>query len=237
MRFQDNYSSNNKKKKYFIFFLVIGTVVIFLNFFKVNKFSFVGDIQYIDIQKLKILSLNLLKDQPIFWFDKKLFQDKVRAEFPQVKSISYKIMNSDTLEINIEAEDICCVVTDVKEKSYVISKNGSVLRDYDGVISSDIKIMSSLSLNNSENLDKNLINLLYLIAAKNVKFDEVKENKYYLEKDFIYFYTSDSKQVVINENTDLKKFSENIKSMKSYLEQNQKNYSILDFRFEKIVVK
>jgi len=237
MRFQDNYSSNNKKKKYFIFFLVIGTVVIFLNFFKVNKFSFVGDTQYIDIQKLKILSLNLLKDQPIFWFDKKLFQDKVRAEFPQVKSISYKIMNSDTLEINIEAEDICCVVTDVKEKSYVISKNGSVLRDYDGVISSDIKIMSSLSLNNSENLDKNLINLLYLIAAKNVKFDEVKENKYYLEKDFIYFYTSDSKQVVINENTDLKKFSENIKSMKSYLEQNQKNYSILDFRFEKIVVK
>jgi hypothetical protein len=35
----------------------------------------------------------------------------------------------------------------------------------------------------------------------------------------------------------LNKLSENYKSMKSYLEQNAKNYSILDFRFEKIIVK
>jgi cell division septal protein FtsQ len=237
MRFQDNYSNNYKKKKYFIFVLIVGLFVVFLNIFKINKFSFVGDTQYLDIQKLKILSLNLLKDQPIFWHDKYLFQEKVKSEFPQVKGISYKIVNSDTLEINIEAEDICCVISDVKEKSYVISKNGNVLRDYDGVNSSDIKIKSSMSLTLSESLDKNLTNLLYLIVIKNVKFDEVKENEFYLEKDFIYFYTSDSKQVIINENTDLKNFSENLKSMKSYLQQNQKNYSILDFRFEKIVVK
>lgn len=237
MRFQDNYSNNYKKKKYFIFVLIVGLFVVFLNIFKINKFSFVGDTQYLDIQKLKILSLNLLKDQPIFWHDKYLFQEKVKSEFPQVKGISYKIVNSDTLEINIEAEDICCVISDVKEKSYVISKNGNVLRDYDGVNSSDIKIKSSMSLTLSESLDKNLTNLLYLIVTKNVKFDEVKENEFYLEKDFIYFYTSDSKQVIINENTDLKNFSENLKSMKSYLQQNQKNYSILDFRFEKIVVK
>jgi cell division septal protein FtsQ len=237
MRFQDNYSSEGKKKKYFFFFLVLGLIIIFLNFFKINKFSFVGDTQFLEIQKLKILSLNLLKDQPIFWYDKNFFQEKVKAEFPQVKSLSFKILNSDTIEISVEAEDICCIVKDISERSYVLSKNGTILRDFEGKNSSELQIKTSLGLTISQSFEKNLVNLLYLIVTKNVKFDEVKENEFYLEKDFIYFYTSDSKQVIINENTDLKKFNENLKSMKSYLEQNQKNYSILDFRFEKIVVK
>jgi cell division septal protein FtsQ len=237
MRFQDNYNKESRKKKFFLFFIFLIFILFFLNYFKVNKFSYIGDTQFVDVQKLKILSLNLLKDQPIFWFNQSRFVENVKNEFPQVKDVSFRIVSSDTLEIAVIAEDICCIIKDSNEKKFVISKNGLVLRDFEGPETSEIKLSYFQSFKLNELVDKNLVNLLYLITTKSVKFEDVKNNEFYLEKDFIYFYTSDSKQVIINENTDLKKFNEDIKSMKSYLQQNQKNYSILDFRFEKIVVK
>ena len=65
----------------------------------------------------------------------------------------------------------------------------------------------------------------------------IKDKNYFIEDSLIYFFNNDSKQIFINENTDYAKFNEKYKNLKSYLEQNQKSYSILDFRFEKIVVK
>jgi hypothetical protein len=236
MKFQDNYSKSNNKKTLFLIIIVLA-IIFFIYYFRINKFEYTGDINFVDLKRLKIISLTLLKDQPIFWFNKILFENELKNEFPQIKNLSYKVINSDTIEIFIVAEEICCVLQDMNEKNFIISKNGKVLRVYDGSFNSEIKLKTPLGLNIDEQLNFKLIEVLSLLSKSVYKIEDVSENTFYLENDVVYFFTHDQKQVILNENTDYEKFNANLKSMKSFLQQNQKNYSILDFRFEKIVVK
>lgn len=204
---------------------------------RINKFVFTGDINFVDVQKLKIISLNFLKDQSLFWFGKSDYENEIKNEFPQIKFISYKIVNNDTVEIIVEAEKICCVIEDLNEKKFIISDTGKILRKYDGNFKSDIKFKTKIVLNEGSDINLNLTKILNNISNNVIKIEDIIENTFYLENEQIYFYTLDSIQVIINENTNFEKLNENLKSMKSYLKQNEKNYSILDFRFEKIVVK
>jgi len=236
MKFQGSYEGKNKFK-IAIWFLIFSLIVgLLLYFFRINKFIYTGDLQFVDQRILKISSLNLLKDQPIFWFQKNQFERQLKNDMPQVKEIKYKIIGSDTLNIEVLAEDICCVIKDKKERNYVVATDGKVLREYFGNYSNSIKFVSVLELNDSAILPNNLISILQQISSSGIKIDDVKENEIFIDSNLIFFYTPDSKQVLLSDNTDYKKLNSNLKSMKSYLEQNQKNYSILDFRFEKIVV-
>jgi cell division septal protein FtsQ len=234
-------TSNYKNKGYLkliLSFLIFGILIsFFLLFFKINKFQFGGDLNFVDIQILKINSLNYLKDQPIFWFNKEKFENSLLSDMPQVKSLNYHIINSDTLKIEIVAEDICCVIQDPLERRYVISSNGLILRQIENNVNSNLKFYSVEFLEINQNLNTKLVEVLKKINQQEFNIEDIKENSLTLDKEEIFFYTSDSKKIIINENTDLKKINENIKSMKSHLQQNQKNYSILDLRFEKIIVK
>lgn len=237
MKYQDSLIKEKKKRPalWILLFLVLIASVLYL--IKINKFEYEGDLDFVDLRVVKIFSLNLLKDQPIFFINKSRFESELKNELPQIREFSYQIVNSNTLKIKITAENICCVVRDTNEKNFVVSSEGLVLRELEGKANKDIVLIINQPLSTNLNLNKNLINTIRKIYNNEIKFEDLRDNQIVIENSYIYFYTNNSKQIIVNENSDFVKFNEKYKSIKSYLEQNQKNYSILDFRFEKIVVK
>jgi len=229
--------SPGSKKRILLVILLVVCLLFFLNIFKINKFEFTGDLKYVDLQILKIVSLNLLKDQPIFWFDRQNFETSLRSQMPQIKQVNYKVLSSDTLEINLLAEDICCVVQDANEKLYILSSEGEIKRAVNEKVNINQKIIVNQVLNLNDRFDKKIVDVLKSVLSTDVKIEDIKGSQFFLEKEYIYYNTLDSKQVIINEDTNINKLNADLKSIKSYLEQNQKSYSILDFRFEKIIVK
>ena len=237
MRYQDNSPKNNKKRVGFWFFIFLIIIFTSLYFIKINKFEFSGDLEYLDLRVLKINSLIYLKDQSLFWNNKSEFENNLKSDLPQIKSISYKIKNSDTIEISLQAENICCVVKDGNEKFFVVGIDGKILREFSGALNSENHFFTNEILDNQKSINKNIINILKKIYTNEIKIEDVKDKNYFIEDSLVYFFNNESNKILINENTDFEKFNEKYKDLKSYLEQNQKSYSILDFRFEKIVVK
>jgi cell division septal protein FtsQ len=237
MKFQTN-SNKLKSRASVILFLLLCLVFIYLlSFFEINKFNFSGDLAFVDNRRLKILSLNLLKNQPIFWFNKSHHEKLLKEEFPQVENVSYRLVSLDTLEINIKAKEICCTIKDVTQKDFLISVDGVVLRELDFNPKTEIKFYYLSELNPKGALPNPIADILKQLDKKTITINTVKNNEFYINNDSVYFYTTDSKKVIFGQSTDLQKFNDNLKSMISFLDQNKKIYSILDFRFEKIVVK
>lgn len=237
MRSQDNFKPKNKLKILFLLFIVVIVAFVLFSTLRVTKFSFTGDTQFTDERVLKILSLTYLKDNPMLWLNKDLFEKELKSQLPQVKNISYSIVNSETLGVSIVAEDICCVISDSTEKRYVLSSEGVVLREYDLNNNSQHRLISINSLKINDRVEKSLVTIIKKFITEEVKVENIEENLLLIEDNYLFLKTKDDKKILLGENTDLNKLSENYKSMKSYLEQNAKNYSILDFRFEKIIVK
>lgn len=237
MRFRNKYPNKKNSKLFWFIFLFILVTILSLSYFRVRSFIFSGDTIFIDQRVLKILSLTYLKDSPIFWLDKNLFEQELKTEMPQIKSLNYKVIDSQTIEINIVAEDICCVVKDNSEKKYILNSEGVFVREYSFNDKSEYQIISLKTNQVADRIDPKLITVIKKIINQEVKLEGLQDNNLYLEENTISLKTQDAKKILINENTNLDKFNENYKSLKSHLEQNGKNYSILDFRFEKIIVK
>jgi cell division septal protein FtsQ len=237
MKSQDNYKKKSKYKLVTLGLIFIGFFILSFNFLKINKFNYSGDLNFLDERVLKIISLTYLKDSPIFWFDKSKFEEELKTQLPQVKSISYSIDNSSTLGISIKAEDICCVIKDASEKKFVLSSEGVIVREFEMKENQNFEVISTTPKKIDDYIAKNLVSILKEFVNDRLKIDNVESKKIYLEDSYLYLITNDSKKILINERTDLIKLNDNYKSIKSHLEQNNKNYSILDFRFEKIIVK
>lgn len=237
MRFQDNSKPKNKIKILILFLLIIGISFFLFTSLQVKKFNFSGDTQYVDERLLKIISLTYLKDNPMIWINKSSFENELKIQQPQVKSVSFSIINSDTLGVSISAEDICCLISDFTDKKYVLSSEGVILREYELNNNSNFNVISVNNLKINDKIEKNLVSIIKKFTNEEFKIENIEEKSIFIESNYLYLNTKDGKKLLLGENTDLRNINENYKSIKSHLEQNGKIYSILDFRFEKIIVK
>ena len=210
--------------------------IYFISTLKVNKFIFEGDVAYLDLDEIKIISLNYLKDQSLFSYDKKEFENQIRITNPQIESISYTIYSHDTLQLSFKIREQCCIVVDSDTNKYLIDSTGNVTK----------KLISTKKFENEINLDQkisvdnklNPINVLKMKEIKNqLKNENIEVTSFLLEKNNVYIKLNNDIQIIIDENFEINNLIQKYKNLSSYLEQNQKNYSIVDFRFEKVIVK
>lgn len=237
MRSQSNYQNKGRKIFYIGFFLILSLILIyFLLNLKINKFIFTGQVNYLDADELKVLALNSLKDQSLFFYDKSAFETGLKNTNPQVSKVNFSIKNQDTLEINIELNQVCCVIVDSDGQKFLVSAEGKVFKkiisskSYDSEIFLDQKINLTATLNPNSALKMNEL-------RKSLSDEGVFVNNFLLDSDNINIKTSDGTLIIINDKMEVKNFISKYKNLNSYLKQNQKNYSIVDFRFEKVVVK
>ena len=237
MRSTDNSKSKIKKIFYlFIFSLLIIFIIYLLLSLKINKFVFSGETSYIDTDLVKILALNRLKDQSLLFYNKSGFEDELRNNYPQIENVSYEIKSQDTLEISFKSKNYCCVVVDSDLNKYLIDTSGKVfqklttLKNYENEIILDQKIDTDTSLNPKNVLKMNEI-------KKNFNEEGYKIKTFNLDKNNISIKVDNDNLIIIDDNSEVKNLANKYKNLLSYLTQNQKNYSIVDFRFDKVVVK
>jgi len=237
MRSQSNYQNKGRKIFYLgFFFILVLLLLYFLLNLKINKFVFTGQVDYLDSDELKVLALNYLKDQSLFFYDKSNFETELKNNNPQLAKVSYRIKNQDTLEINFELNPICCVIVDLDQQKFLISGEGKVYKkinqskNYNSEIFLDQKINLTSSLNPSSALKMNDL-------RKSLADEGITVNNFLLDSESINIKLSDNTLIIINDKMEVKNFISKYKNLSSYLKQNQKNYSIVDFRFEKVVVK
>jgi cell division septal protein FtsQ len=237
MRLNDRSRSKARFYFYFLSFIfILVTGIYFIFTLKINKFIFAGDTTYLDMDEVKIISLNLLKDQNLFSYNKDEFEKQLKSANPQVDSVSYSISSQDTLQLSFKIKDQCCVVVDLDTNKYLIDTSGNVTK----------KLSSTKSYNNEIILDQkisvdnklNPTNVLKMNEIKNLfKAENIEVTSFMLDKNNIYIKINNTIQVIIDERFETKNLIQKYKNLTSYLEQNQKNYSIVDFRFEKVIVK
>lgn len=221
--------------KLIIVLLIVLSFLYFLLTQRVNKFEFEGDIEYSDISKIKISALNLLKDQNILFFDKKSFEEEIKNENPEIKEVQFKILGLDKILIKIKVIDKCCVIKDTNESLFLISKEGKVLKK----LSVDSKV-DSISLTQEISGNENFnVNLLFKIDEIKTQFQagSLKLNGFKIKNNILEVNLSDGATLIIDQDTDVSEIENKYKSLISHASQNQKKYSIVDFRFDKVVAK
>jgi cell division septal protein FtsQ len=72
---------------------------------------------------------------------------------------------------------------------------------------------------------------------KNFNEEGYQIKTFNLDKNNISIKLDNDNLIIIDDNSEVKNLANKYKNLLSYLTQNQKNYSIVDFRFDKVVVK
>jgi len=215
----------------FLFFFL----VYFLYNQRVNKFEFEGDLRYSDLSSIKVFALNLLKDQNILFFSKSNFEEQLKSENKEIKNIDYSIVSLDKIKIKISVVDNCCVLKDINENIFLISREGKIIKKlhesyYEDVISLNQEISEKDTLN---------IGLLFKLDEINRQFksDKLKIIGFNLFNNYVEISLNDNSIIVIDETTNVTDLEKKYESLVSHLGQNNKKYSIVDFRFDKVIVK
>ncbi len=218
----------------FSFILVTGMYLIFT--LKVNKFIFEGEVNFLDLDEIKIISLNYLKDQNLFSYNKKEFENQVRITNPHIESISYTIYSHDTLQLSFKFKEQCCIVADSDSNKYLIDSTGNVTKKLNSIkkFENEINLDQKISLDNK----LNPTNVLKMTEIKNqFKNENIEVISFLLEKNNVYIKLNNDIEIIIDDKFEINNLIQKYKNLSSYLKQNQKNYSIVDFRFEKVIVK
>jgi hypothetical protein len=162
-----NGRSKSKIRFYFYFFgfiFILITGIYFVLTLKINKFIFNGDTTYLDLDEVKIISLNYLKDQNLFTYNKSDFENRLKLSNPHLNFIGYSIYSQDTIQLTFKINEQCCVVVDLDTNKYLIDSSGNVTK----------KLPSTRNYNNEILLDQK-INLENKLNAANVlKMNEIK---------------------------------------------------------------
>ena len=169
-------------------------------------------------------------------FDKRKLEEEVKNQFPEISRIDYKVLNLDSLEISFSSENICCVIKDITEKVYLVDNYGKIISIFEkNKISNNIISEKEIKIGDKIN---------FLLLKKSLEVYNFLKNDSFIELEKITINDSEIKltlknnvNLIMDENTALKEFKNKYLDLISFLKQNDKNYSILDFRFEKIVVK
>lgn len=224
--------------KILVFVLIILLVILLLFSLKISRFDFVYDNRFFEYNDFKIFALNNLKDQSLFFYSKNNFESQVKEAFPEVANIRYEISGWDTLKVYFEATDICCIVSDINGIFFITSSEGKVLRkiSLDSNKSKEIKFEYLGNLELGYNLNSKVIKRLNELNLDNLN-SEISLDKMLFTFDKIVLNTKDGVEIVIDENTDLKKFKSQLLEIKKHLDSSNLKYSSLDFRFEKVIVK
>lgn len=224
--------------KLIIFILFLILIYMIIANLRISKFDFVFNKNFYDYDDFKIIGINTLKDQSLFFQQRNEFEKEIKEKFPEIYEIRYEVTGIDSIKITFKEKGLCCVIFDMDGKIYLISNSGEIVRRLNFLSIGDeaLKIYTANQINESSEINPEVIKKLVEIRSFDFG-DTLKYQNVSLSGEKIILITEENKEIILDQNTSLESFRDRFVEMTSYLKSNSKDYLSLDFRFEKIVVK
>jgi hypothetical protein len=203
---------------------------------KIKEFYIFGDQDYLNIDDVNINFAKYLRNQNIIFNDFKLFTEQVIKNNPEIDSISYELAGISEIFIHFKNKEICCVVVDQNRNKFLIDKSGIVIKKIDPRINYSLEIpidqVYSLGLNVDLQTIEKINEVERLFTSKEKNFKEIS-----IFDDRFEIILNDNILLLLDKNTSIADFWEKYQAITKHLAEEEKKYQILDFRFEKVIVK
>ena len=226
-------------RKYFILlliFTVFSLISYLVYILSINYIELDGDLNYIDTDDVRVLTLNNIKNQNLFINSGDKFKQKLIELNPEIEKIEIKVKDSQSIIIKINNKKTCCVIIDSNRNKFLINLEGKVLKKLSSKSSypDEIELNQVVDMNSSfliNSLQK-LLDIENILISKNI---EVLETR--LDGKNITFVSKNQKELILDDEVSSKVFVEKLESMLNYLKQNNKDYQKIDFRFGNVIVE
>jgi cell division septal protein FtsQ len=226
-------------RKYFILlliFTVFSLISYLVYILSINYIELDGDLNYIDSDEVRVLTLNNIKNQNLFINSGDKFKQKLIELNPEIEKIEIKVKDSQSIIIKINNKKTCCVIIDSNRNKFLINLEGKVLKKLSSKSSypDEIELNQVVDMNSSfliNSLQK-LLDIENILISKNI---EVLETR--LDGKNITFVSKNQKELILDDEVSSKVFVEKLESMLNYLKQNNKDYQKIDFRFGNVIVE
>ena len=226
-------------RKYFIFLLialVFSLISYLLYILSINYIELEGDLNYVDNDEIRVLTLNEIKNQNLFINSGEKFKQKLIELNPEIEKIEIRVKNSQTITLKIINKKTCCVLVDENKNKFLIDVNGKVIKKLSSKTTypDEIELNQEVALNSTFliNTLQKLLDIENILISKNFEVVETR-----LEGKNIKFISKDQKELILNDEVSSKVFVEKLESMLNYLKQNNKDYRKIDFRFGNVIVE
>jgi hypothetical protein len=226
-------------RKYFILlliFTVFSLISYLVYILSINYIELDGDLNYIDTDDVRVLTLNNIKNQNLFINSGDKFKQKLIELNPEIEKIEIKVKDSQSIIIKINNKKTCCVIIDSNRNKFLINLEGKVIKKLSSKSSypDEIGLNQAVDMNSSfliNSLQK-LLDIENILISKNI---EVLETR--LDGKNITFVSKNQKELILDDEVSSKVFVEKLESMLNYLKQNNKDYQKIDFRFGNVIVE
>ena len=226
-------------RKYFILlliFTVFSLISYLVYILSINYIELDGDLNYIDTDDVRVLTLNNIKNQNLFINSGDKFKQKLIELNPEIEKIEIKVKDSQSIIIKINNKKTCCVIIDSDRNKFLINLEGKVIKKLSSKSSypDEIELNQVVDMNSSfliNSLQK-LLDIENILISKNI---EVLETR--LDGKNITFVSKNQKELILDDEVSSKVFVEKLESMLNYLKQNNKDYQKIDFRFGNVIVE
>ena len=226
-------------RKYFILlliFTVFSLISYLVYILSINYIELDGDLNYIDSDEVRVLTLNNIKNQNLFINSGDKFKQKLIELNPEIEKIEIKVKDSQSIIIKINNKKTCCVIIDSDRNKFLINLEGKVIKKLSSKSSypDEIELNQVVDMNSSfliNSLQK-LLDIENILISKNI---EVLETR--LDGKNITFVSKNQKELILDDEVSSKVFVEKLESMLNYLKQNNKDYQKIDFRFGNVIVE
>ena len=226
-------------RNYFIFLLialVFSLISYLLYILSINYIELEGDLNYVDNDEIRVLTLNEIKNQNLFINSGEKFKQKLIELNPEIEKIEIRVKNSQTITLKIINKKTCCVLVDENKNKFLIDVNGKVITKLSSKTTypDEIELNQEVALNSTFliNTLQKLLDIENILISKNFEVVETR-----LEGKNIKFISKDQKELILNDEVSSKVFVEKLESMLNYLKQNNKDYRKIDFRFGNVIVE
>ena len=226
-------------RKYFILlliFTVFSLISYLVYILSINYIELDGDLNYIDSDEVRVLTLNNIKNQNLFINSGDKFKQKLIELNPEIEKIEIKVKDYQSIIIKINNKKTCCVIIDSNRNKFLINLEGKVIKKLSSKSSypDEIGLNQAVDMNSSfliNSLQK-LLDIENILISKNI---EVLETR--LDGKNITFVSKNQKELILDDEVSSKVFVEKLESMLNYLKQNNKDYQKIDFRFGNVIVE
>ena len=226
-------------RKYFILlliFTVFSLISYLVYILSINYIELDGDLNYIDTDEVRVLTLNNIKNQNLFINSGDKFKQKLIELNPEIEKIEIKVKDSQSIIIKINNKKTCCVIIDSNRNKFLINLEGKVLKKLSSKSSypDEIELNQVVDMNSSfliNSLQK-LLDIENILISKNIEILETR-----LDGKNITFVSKNQKELILDDEVSSKVFVEKLESMLNYLKQNNKDYQKIDFRFGNVIVE
>ncbi len=226
-------------RKYLIFLLialVFSLISYLIYILSINFIELEGDLNYVDNDELRVLTLNEIKNQNLFINSGEKFKQKLIELNPEIEKIEIRVKNSQTITLKIINKKTCCVLVDANKNKFLIDVNGKVIKKLSSktTFPDEIELNQEVALNSAFliNTLQKLLDIENILISKNFEVVETR-----LDGKNIKFISKDQKELILNDEVSSKVFVEKLESMLNYLKQNNKDYRKIDFRFGNVIVE